>query len=100
MAEPIRVTVDEDLLDIIPGYLDGRRADVATIRSLVEAGDFEQARVLGHRMKGSGGGYGFEAITEIGLRIEMAAKSAEGDAILAALDALADFLDRVEITAG
>ena len=94
----ILVSVDRDLEDIIPGYLTNRQKDIADMSAALEGGDFETIRVLGHRMKGSGGGYGFDQITEIGAALEQAAKVGEGDAIQARIAELVDYLARVEVT--
>ncbi len=64
--EKIVVQVDADLEDLIPGYLQNRRQEVDSILQALENQDFEAIRVLGHTMKGTGGGYGFDAITEMG----------------------------------
>lgn len=100
MAEPktkILVTVDEDLLDIIPGYLERRHGDAATITGALAQGDYEQILRIGHSMKGSGGAYGFEAITTIGAALEQAAKRQDSRAIEEQLRVLQDYLERVEI---
>ena len=48
---------DNDLADLIPGFLENRHKDVA-IQEAIEQGNYETIRVLGHTMKGAGGGYG------------------------------------------
>jgi HPt (histidine-containing phosphotransfer) domain-containing protein len=96
-AGKILVHVDKDLQDLIPEFLEGRRADVDSIGSAVGARDYETVRVLGHSMKGCGGGYGFEEITEIGAGLEQAAKAKDEAAIFAGLEKLADYLARVEV---
>ena len=94
---PIRVVADEDIADLIPGYLEHRAEDVAAIHSAIDGGDFEVVRVLGHSMKGSGGGYGFDGVTEIGAALEAAGKEADPVAATHALAALEDYLRRVEV---
>ncbi|WP_459863257.1 Hpt domain-containing protein [Endothiovibrio diazotrophicus] len=96
--DKIVVVVDADLEDIVPGYLENRRKDIVEIGAAVEAGDFESIRVLGHRMKGSGGGYGFDHITDIGFALETAAKGSDAEAIRTQIDDLRDYLARVEVT--
>jgi HPt (histidine-containing phosphotransfer) domain-containing protein len=93
----IAVKIDRDLEDLIPGYLKRRQEDIAAIRSACDAGDFENIRILGHSMKGSGGGYGFDRITEIGKLIEESSKNKDTASILAHTDELADYLSRIEI---
>ena len=67
MAERITVRIDPDIKELVPGFLDNRRRDVARLQELVTAGAFAEIRLLGHSMKGAGGGYGFDRISELGL---------------------------------
>ena len=96
-ADAIVVQVDKDLEDLIPEFLDNRRSDVESIRSAVANDDYETVRVLGHSMKGSGGGYGFDDITEIGGALEQAAKRKDNTAIGDELGKLASYLARIEV---
>lgn len=96
MTARIKVNIDPDLEDLIPGFLMNRRNDVDRIRELVERGDFQQVRLIGHSMKGAGGGYGFDPITDYGARIEEAALREDASAIEAAVGELAAYLSRVE----
>ena len=97
VAAPIRIRIDPELASLIPGFLANRRNDVALLSAAVEHGDFETARILGHSMKGSGGGYGFDGITDIGGDIETAAKQGDSAVIRAHVAALSLYLARVEI---
>ncbi|MBF0124277.1 MAG: Hpt domain-containing protein, partial [Magnetococcales bacterium] len=51
-----------------------------------------------HRMKGSGAGYGFEAITEIGRQLEQSAIRGDATAMAAGRDQLVRYLESIEIT--
>lgn len=95
--EKIVVQIEEDLEDLIPGFLANRREDVQSITESLEKSDLENIRILGHSMKGSGGGYGFDRITEIGKSIEDAANEKDKDTIKKSNEELSDYLDRVEI---
>lgn len=95
--EKIVVHVDADLEDLIPGYLQNRRQDVESILQAVDKQDFEIIMVLGHTMKGTGGGYGFDAITEIGHNLETAAKEANVPVIRQKAAALLAYLQAVEV---
>ena len=96
-AEAIVVHIDKDLEDLIPEFLDNRRGDVESIRGAVANDDYETVRVLGHSMKGSGGGYGFDEITTIGAGLEQAAKRQDRDAIHESLEQLANYLNKVKV---
>lgn len=95
--DPIPVSVDSDLEDLIPGFLKRREEDLERLRSALGDGDMETVRVTGHSMKGTGGGYGFHGLSEIGAAIEAAAKSDDSVEISQQIETLADYLSRVEV---
>ena len=96
-AKTIIAHVDPDLRDLIPGYLKNRQKDITTIKKALKAADFAKIRVLGHSMKGSGGGYGFMQVSKIGAAVEIAAKNKDPDSIKNHLAELSDFLKRVTL---
>jgi len=96
VSEKIIVNIDPDLEDLIPGFLNNRAKDVVSINDMLDKGDFDSIRILGHSMKGAGGGYGFDEITEIGDKIEIAAVAADAAVIREANARLAYYLERVE----
>jgi hypothetical protein len=48
-------------------------------------------------MKGAGGNYGFDAITDMGAALEQAAEGADRDASRKCIGELSRYLERVEI---
>lgn len=96
MNYKIVVPIDPDLEDLVPGFLANRQRDVVTLRTLVAHEDYAAVRIIGHSMKGAGGGYGFDPITDFGSIIEEAALKGDGATVLAAVTELADYLARVE----
>jgi HPt (histidine-containing phosphotransfer) domain-containing protein len=93
----VQVTVDKDLEDLIPGFLANRRRDIEKVEAQLANGDFDGIRIVGHSMKGSGGGYGFPFITEIGAGLERAAIARDADIIRDAISQLRRYLAQVEI---
>jgi len=93
----IVVEVDEEIRELIDGFLENRHADVKKLLDAVEIGDFETIRVLGHNMKGVGRNYGFDGITDIGALLEVAGKETETMNAQRQIAELIDYLDRVEI---
>jgi CheY-like chemotaxis protein/HPt (histidine-containing phosphotransfer) domain-containing protein len=83
--------------DLIPGFLQNLRQDVITVRGALDRGDFETVERLGHSMKGAGGSWGFQAVTDIGAALEQAAESRDTDASRKCVAELSSYLDRVEI---
>ncbi|MBF0176034.1 MAG: Hpt domain-containing protein [Magnetococcales bacterium] len=96
-AEKILVHIDKDLAEIVPGYIQNRWRDVEAMRLAVENHDLESLRVMGHRMKGSGAGYGFDAITEIGRRVESCAREEQIGEINHEIEALVEYLQRIDV---
>ena len=95
-VDPILVRVDPEVEAAIPEFLEGRRQDVISLREALERGDFETIQRLGHRMRGSGSGYGFDAITRIGECLEQAGRNRTPDEVPRWLAELSDYLERVE----
>jgi hypothetical protein len=91
------VKVKSYLKDMVPGYLENREKDIQEIGNLISLRDFEQIKILGHRMKGSGSGYGFEEISRCGLAIERGASAKDIEIIKEILSQLKDYLEKVEV---
>jgi hypothetical protein len=96
-GEKILAHVDIELKELIPGFLENRHRDVKSILKALDQGDYETPRILGHTMKGLGGGYGFSFITYIGSAIEQAAKDKYVEEIRELAGELINYLERVEV---
>jgi len=96
-AEPIVVTVAKDLEDLIPTFMKNRTTEVETLRAALAAGDLEQMRQLGHRMKGVGNSYGFEKVSTLGRQIEDGANAGDRAGLEARIAEYTDYLARVQI---
>jgi HPt (histidine-containing phosphotransfer) domain-containing protein len=94
------VIPDPEIEDLIPGYLDHRLGDLRTLRDALEKADYDAIRILGHSMKGSGGGYGFDTISEIGLVLENAASVKDPLAVSEGIFNLDRYLKNVEVAYG
>ncbi len=95
--DKIVVQIDPDLKAIVPGFLENRRRDLSTIESCLKQGDLDTIRLLGHRMKGDGGGYGFDQISTIGHHLEQAALTRDLITLQQQQEHLRDFLARVTV---
>lgn len=94
---PLRISIDPDIRDLIPGFLQNRNHDVQTLKEAVAIGNFDTIRTLGHRMRGDGGGYGFHLISEIGHALENAAREKNSHEIIARVQELSTYLGRIEV---
>jgi HPt (histidine-containing phosphotransfer) domain-containing protein len=96
-SQPIAVTVAKDLEDLIPTFMKNRTKEAETLRAALAAGDLEQLRQLGHRMKGVGNSYGFEKVSTLGKQIEDGAQAGDRAGLEARIAEYTDYLARVQI---
>jgi PAS domain S-box-containing protein len=80
-----------------PVFLHNRRQDVVAMLEALDRGDFETVEFLGHGMRGAGGMFGFQAITDIGVGLEQSAACADAVASRRWVDELSVYLDRTEV---
>jgi HPt (histidine-containing phosphotransfer) domain-containing protein len=90
------VRVSGELRELIPRFLANRRSEISRLREAAAKGDFEEARRIGHILKGAGGGYGFDEITRMGAEIEK--RAARGEDVRGQVEELAEYLEFVEVT--
>lgn len=95
--EKIIVQVDPDLEDLIPGFLENRKLDVEKLRAELESNDFINLQSIGHSIKGVGGGYGFDLMSELGAAIESAAKAQNAEQAREKIDQLDNYLQRIVV---
>ncbi len=81
------------LAALVPRYLDSCRQDVITMRAALDRADFQPVTILGHTMRGSGGGLGFQAITDFGAGLELAAAVCDAAGARSLVDQLSRFLE-------
>jgi HPt (histidine-containing phosphotransfer) domain-containing protein len=91
------VHIDASFEPLIPKFLTNRKKEVMTMQTALAAQDFETVRTVAHGMKGAGGSYGFDRITEMAAVVEQAAKTGDASTIERHLPALGSYLDRVKV---
>jgi PAS domain S-box-containing protein len=95
--DTVPLRANQKIANRIPAYLQSCRQNVIAILDALDRVDFATVSLLGHNMRGSGGAYGFQAITDIGAALEQAAESADTDASRKWVGELSSYLDRVEL---
>ncbi|MDP3736023.1 MAG: PAS domain S-box protein, partial [Hyphomonadaceae bacterium] len=88
--------LNRKIAGMAPAYLQNCRQNVAKMLDALDRIDFETVTMLGHNMKGSGGAYGFQGITDICAALQTAAENADNDASRRWVGELSDCLDRAE----
>jgi len=66
---------DAGMVELVEMFVNELPDKVAAIKKAMEDQDFEALRALAHQLKGSGGGYGFPAITKAAAEIEATTKA-------------------------
>ena len=74
-----------------------RKKEVVTMQEALAAEDFDAVRKVAHGMKGAGGSYGFDRVSEMAAKIEQAARTSDTVAITRDLPVLGSYLDRVKV---
>jgi len=94
-ARDFERAIATELADLIPTYLENRMTDLQTLEEAMQKEDYDIIRHLGHRMKGSGAGYGFSTITELGAALEQAAKNHQMEQLKSTMTRLSGYLKRL-----
>jgi signal transduction histidine kinase/ActR/RegA family two-component response regulator len=94
----VHVPVEDWLKPVVGGYLERRRGEITKLRDALDRGDFATIRTLGHQMAGTGGGYGFEPITDIGNALEESALAGDTARIRDSIEDLDRYLSSVQVS--
>jgi CheY-like chemotaxis protein len=97
LAGRVLVVVEQGMEEAVPAYLAKRRDELPVFGQALESGDFDSIRKMAHKTKGTGAGYGFPGLSELGAALEEAAIHRDGAFIRAKLSEYSDYLDRVTL---
>ena len=89
------IIVDIDLKDLIPAFMENRQADITALQENLSQGNYEKIKEIGHILKGSGGGYGFDEISRIGADLEKGAGAADEKLLEELIAELKEYLERI-----
>ena len=83
---------DDEWAEMQEMYINHTFNELKNIKETLDSTTFDSLRTFGHNIKGSGGMYGFNEITNMGAKIESAAINEDMDNIKSHIDALGIFL--------
>lgn len=92
------IMVDSRLEKIIPQFLAQQKTDFEAIEQALKTLNYEELVRLGHRMKGSCGGYGFHELGRLGGLVEAAAQSKNSDSLQNYIDLIREQLFHTQIS--
>jgi len=94
----ISIKVDDPtVLELLPGYVQRRHVEIVKLKELLEQQNYEQIRIVGHNLKGSGELYGLPKIGVFGSDMEKAALSSDSKRIAEVLIEMQAFIDQLDI---
>ncbi len=88
---------DKSFADLVQEFVDGLSRRTANMEKALADGDFQALKRLAHQLKGSGGGYGYPALTALSAALERQALSEALSACQQALDELKIMVSRVVV---
>ena len=91
------VQVDKNFAEFVPAFMEDILQDIRKMAQTLARQDFDAVRKVSHRIKGAGGGFGLETISEIAGTLEAAAKSRSNDNTAKALSDFSDYVNTLQI---
>lgn len=91
-------TADPFARRLLSQYVERRKCDIETIRAALADGRFEDIRITGHNMSGTGAAYGLDKVSELGAGIERAAKAGQADQVEQVIAELEAYIATLRLT--
>jgi HPt (histidine-containing phosphotransfer) domain-containing protein len=92
-----QIFISEDIIDLVPAYLEARHKDIPALRAATDKNDFETVALIALKLKGVAASFGFSDLSTIGVALEMAAESRRPAAVLAQVKLMEGYLDSIKI---
>jgi len=97
MSSKIIVTIDSDLKEIVPTFLENRNKDLIQIEDFLTQSNWESIESIAHKLAGNAGSYGFNELGEIGANLEEACKSANVTSIHDYCTKYQDYMENLQV---
>ena len=97
LPQTVIVHLDAAVAPLIPNFMAFGKEQVRVMREACAAGHFEIIRTTSHGLKGAGGSYGFDRVTELAASIEQAAQAADAAVVDRDLTLLGVYFNQVTI---
>lgn len=73
---------DPDMLEIVREFVSDAERRAEELEDHLQCGDWASLQTLAHQLKGAGGGYGFDVITERAAALEASIKQGAAEAMV------------------
>ena len=91
-------TADPFARRLLSQYVRRRTDDLAAMRAALDEGRFEDIRLAGHNMSGTGAAYGLEKVSELGAGLEFAAEAKHAGQIEKLIAELESYIGNLRLT--
>ena len=95
----VRIPVPKEVEELVPEYLKSKRAQIEEVRGQLAGHHLDPVRRFGHNLKGTGRGYGFPQLEDIGRIIEKSATESDEAEIARQLSVLSRIVSESVVTA-
>ena len=95
--DEIIVSVDANIADLIPAFLERQRRVVPHWHDLIAREDYDALGNLGHDLAGTGGAFGFSRLSEIGDSLQLAAEKMNHKEVRTLVEEYSSYLGRVKV---
>lgn len=89
--------IDPDLEELMERFFINTKLDLEKMQAALISEDFETLARLGHTAKGTGHGYGFTGMGEIGLALELAGKAEDIFQCREHVERMAYYIENVKV---
>ncbi|MCD4785476.1 MAG: PAS domain S-box protein [Candidatus Eremiobacteraeota bacterium] len=91
-----RRKLDPDILELIPWFIDTVKEYITEIKQAFEEGDLDAIRIKGHQLKGNGSSFGYDELSEIGMKLEDTAESGDKESLKDYIEELDEIIKAIE----
>jgi HPt (histidine-containing phosphotransfer) domain-containing protein len=95
--QPAIEHIDRDLEELMERFFSSSLEEVDAMRAALARGDYRTLVRLGHTAKGTGYGYGFRGMGDIGQALETAARAGDAAKCHALVERMAHYLSTVQV---
>lgn len=91
------VIVSKEIEELARRYISNRTNEVELLKKNLEVSDYHSLKVIGHRLKGNAGSYGFDDLGVFGSAIEIASNDKDNLVIINMINNIENYLQNIDI---
>ena len=92
------IEIDEDLEDIVPGFLENRKKDLIELQKYLKSNELSEIEKISHKVSGSSGGYGFHELGKIAKDLERLAMENTLEGVEELITRFGNYINNVKVT--